>query len=326
MKRGLPYLLASTALLFAATACADIDSGNTVVSGFGTLGAVYKGKQKYGLFRNIGHGTPPGRQYSWRDDSLLGLQVAHTFNPEWRVVGQVTLRDQTENTLNNAISRAFVSYRPVGDLTLRFGRMADATFLMSDYCDVGYVYPWVRPPVESYAIIAPKFYDGADATYSIPDASGVWRLKGLAGRMKVAIPEEGNFQYMLESNDLWGLALIREQGPLKVRIGYSSFHLKNPSPLLDKLSPALGLVSGNPLVNAYYPAIAAEAVAMGDEIKRMEGARIGFASAGFSYDDGQWMAQAEISKLSSDTKVFPLASKATSAWAIPSAISCPTSC
>jgi hypothetical protein len=305
MRRIFSCLLGLTALLVLTPAHAQVNFGATTISGFGTLGGVYNSSEKYGYTRDIGQETTPGRQRSWETDSLIGIQVAHTFNREWQVVGQVVARNQVESTLNNAVTRAFVSFRPTDNLHLRLGRMADATFLMSDYADVGYVYPWVRPPMESYAIIAPHFYDGADITYSLRDAAGVWRIKGLAGRIEAPVPQTVHGNYMLKADDLWGLTLIREQGPLKLRIGYTSFHLKNPSVMADLLLPALDQVIANPLLNAYYPAVTEEARALRAATDSLPGSRVGFASAGFVYDDGQWMLQAEISNLSSDTPVFP---------------------
>lgn len=306
MKTYRPCLLALFALALAPPAAhADDQPGNTIVSGFGTLGGVYNSNEKYGFVRDVGQETSPGRQYSWRSDTRLGVQVAHTFNPQWQAVGQVVVRDQAEQTLNNSISRAFVSWRPTTNLHLRLGRLADATFLMSDYMDVGYAYPWVRPPVESYGIMAPRFYDGADVTYSISDTAGIWRLKGLAGKIKVALPTQQGYNYVLEADDLRGLALIREQGPLKVRIGYSTLHLKNSPAGAGQIALAMNQLIANPLVNAFYPAIAAEARSLLDDMNSLEGARIDYASAGFSYDDGQWVAQAEINDLSTQSKLSP---------------------
>ena len=306
MKRLFSCIVALLALSLATMACADdVALSNTTVSGFGTLGAVYNSNENYGYVRDIGQETAPGRQYSWRSDTRLGVQVAHTFNPQWQVIGQILAREQAEKTLNNSITRAFVSYRPSANLHLRLGRMADATFLMSDYLDVGYVYPWVRPPMESYGIMAPRFYDGADVTYSIPDATGVWSIKGLTGRVKAAMPTPLGENYSLEANDMKGLALIREQGPLKVRVGYISMHVKNPIIGGDLLALGFSQLIANPLINTFYPAIGAEAVSLRDSINSVRDSRVGYTSVGLSYDDGVWVAQAEVSDLSAGSRLVP---------------------
>lgn len=306
MKRHVSCVLGLLALSLATAACADMDEpSQTLVSGYGTLGVVYNSNEQYGYVRDVGQETTPGRQYSWRSDTRVGVQVAHTFNPQWQVVGQVLAREQAENTLNNSITRAFVSYRPSANLHLRLGRMADATFLMSDYLDVGYVYPWVRPPMESYGIMAPRFYDGADVTYSIPDTTGAWRIKGMAGRIKAAMPTPLGENYVLESDNVKGLALIRERGPLKIRVGYISLNMKNPAIGGKQIAFGLEQIIANPLVNAFYPGIAAEAISLRDEINHLEGTHVGYASVGFSYDDGTWVTQAEISDLSTQSRLAP---------------------
>lgn len=305
MKTRYPILLGLAALALSASACAEGDDpSNTIVSGFGTLGGVYSSNERHGFVRDLGQETTPGRQYSWRIDTRLGVQAAHTFNSQWQVVGQVLVREQAEQTLNKSISRAFVSYRPTANLHLRFGRMADATFLASDYLDVGYAYPWVRPPVESYALVVPRSYDGVDATYSIPDASGVWRIKGLYGTVEAAIPTGLGDSYNLETKDAKGLALIREQGPLKARIGYSTLHLKNPFSLPSQLLSGLNQIVG--IADAYsQPVIAGEARSLLDDLSGTQGARVGYASVGFAYDDGLWVAQVEANQLSAQTKLAP---------------------
>jgi hypothetical protein len=307
MKRCSPSLVGLIFLSLAAGACADadIEPSNTVVSGFGTLGGVYNSNEKHGFLRDLGQETTPGRQYSWKTDTRLGVQVAHTFSPQWQVVGQVLLRDQAEQTLDSVVSRAFVSYRPTANLHVRFGRMADATFLMSDYLDVGYTYPWVRPPIESYGLVVPHAYDGVDATYSIPDSAGVWRIKGLFGRVKAAMPSIFGGNYILETNDAKGLALIREQGPLKMRIGYSTLHLKNPCPIPGQLSSGLSQMAADPMVNAFFPAVAGEAHSLSEDVSGTQGARVGYTSVGIVYDDGKWVAQVEANKLSAQTKLAP---------------------
>ncbi len=305
MKRCHTSLLGLVLLSFSAAASTDIDSSSTIISGFGTLGGVYNSNQDHGFALDLGQKTSPGRQYSWRTDTRLGIQIAHSFTPQWQMVGQVLARDQVQNTLNNLIARAFVSYRPDPNLHLRIGRLADATFLISDYRDVGYVYPWVRPPMETYSIIAPRSYDGIDVTYSLPDTAGVWRIKGLAGRLKAELSTGIGYDYTLSSNDLWGMALIREKGPLKARIGYSSFHVKNPAALPAQLPFGLNQVAASPLVNSLHPAIATEALFYLEGLDSLEGARVNYASIGFSYDDGNWVAQAEVSDLSSSTRIYP---------------------
>ena len=277
----------------------DADARQTVVSGFGTLGALYNSRDDAGFIRSISQRETPGRQYSWRPDSLLGIQLSHTVNPQLQVIGQAVLRSEARSGVDSAISRAFVSYRPTDNLKLRLGRMADATFLMSDYAEVGYAYPWVRPPAESYKMIALTHYDGVDATYSLPVGDAIWRIKGLAGSIKVAVAQPLGEPYILAADDLRGVALMHERGPLKVRLGHTALHLANEGIGQQLLAPFLTAFAAAPM-NPFR----GEVQALSDSM-RMCGTQVSFTSLGVAYDDGTWMAQAEISRLASQTAVFP---------------------
>ena len=58
---------------------------------------------------------------------------------------------------------AFVSYRAADPLTIRGGKLKLTTFLVSDYIEVGYAYPWIRPPQEVYYANPISTMTGADA-------------------------------------------------------------------------------------------------------------------------------------------------------------------
>lgn len=275
-----------------------VGESDTRISGFGTLGGVYNSRQDAGFIRDLSQETRPSRQYSWRPDSRLGLQISHAITPQWQVFGQVVLRDQPTIDLDSTVTRAFVSYRPNGRINLRLGRMADSTFLMSDYHEVGYAYPWARPPKESYGMIALHSYDGGDITYSLPDGDAVWRFKAMAGRLRAEVPMQIGDNYWLKSDDLWGAALIHERGPLKIRLGYSSFSLRNEH---DQLPTLRNLLTS--FAVPYNP-YRAEALALRDLLET-KGARITYSSMGFAYDEEKWVIQGEISHLDATTKLFP---------------------
>jgi hypothetical protein len=180
--------------------------------------------------------------------------------------------------------------------------MADATWLMSDYQDVGYAYPWVRPPMEFYGIIPFSYFDGADLSYSLRDEKGVWRLKGLVGRMQTQMPIDGSIPYQFESQGTWGGALIREAGPLKLRAGFTTFKIKNASDAERVVQSGLTQIAM--LANGFGMAgVVTEAAALSEGLSA-QGGRVSYASLGVAYDDGRWMFQSEISDLMSDKRVF----------------------
>lgn len=266
-------ILSGLALFGGACLAADEDAARTVVNGFGTLGYVHNDRRDAGFVRDLTQLGVRDRAYAWRPDSRLGIQFSHTTDARLQFVGQLVLRDQPSQSPNRMLSRAFVSWRATPDLQLRAGRLADTMFLMSDYFEVGYAYPWVRPPVESYGVIALNHYDGADFTYSLHDDDATWRIKGLVGRIKSEMPRSRDASYFIDTNDLWGLTLAHERGPLKLRVGYTTLQLRRQNDISEQVLPGLAAFAAAPM-NPY----AAEAQRLASDID-LAGTRVGLTSA-----------------------------------------------
>jgi hypothetical protein len=61
---------------------------------------------------------------------------------------------------------AFVEYTLSDDWRLRIGKMNLQTFILSDYIEVGYLYPWVRPPEEVYGFNPMRNYPGLEIMHT----------------------------------------------------------------------------------------------------------------------------------------------------------------
>jgi hypothetical protein len=127
------------------------------ISGFLTAGATYADKQ-------LLTGTVPGTMATnavsqdgnientpgFTSDSRLGLQISAKVNPDISVTGQLLAKANKDNS-NVEADWAFASYRVNEPITIRAGKIKFPTFLISDYYEVGYAYPWIRPPQEVYS-------------------------------------------------------------------------------------------------------------------------------------------------------------------------------
>ncbi|MAR92089.1 MAG: hypothetical protein CML06_14580 [Pseudomonadales bacterium] len=62
----------------------------------------------------------------------------------------------------------FLTHEATPNLQWRLGRMQSSHYLFSSTIDVGYAYPWARPPVDAYSyLLGPlKNLDGADLLYT----------------------------------------------------------------------------------------------------------------------------------------------------------------
>jgi len=298
MKRLAFSLLSSLAILLPVQALADEDLTRTTISGFGTLGFVHSSREEMGFVRNMGQASNLSNANSERIDSRFGIQINQQLGPQFELVGQLLAKEQVEQTLDTAVTRAFLSYRPLPGLNLRVGRVSGASlsYLMADYLNVGYSYPWVRPPETMYTLWPTDSVDGFDASYTLSNDDTFWRFKFLTGTAKATLATPGGGKYPMETKGFWGVTVARDQGPLKLALGFSTMQAKRENPGYQDLSTRmhqLAAIPGNPY--------SSEMLWLLDEM-RAEGKRLNFLSLGAAYDDGRWVAQGEVAEMFSVVK------------------------
>ncbi len=87
------------------------------------------------------------------DDTRLGITASAQLDRDWWVGAQLFSHgDGPENADRNVvIDWAYASYRPSDALAVNMGRIKYPSNLVSEYYDVGFTYPWIRPPEEFYS-------------------------------------------------------------------------------------------------------------------------------------------------------------------------------
>ncbi len=123
---------------------------NISFSGFLTAGATYASQPVLAGTSDVLSDGSIGSVVGFEADSRFGLQVSAQINPQVSVTGQMLAKSRESNY---ALSTdwAYVKYRASNNLNVRTGRVKLPSFLISDYNEVGYAYPWVRPPQEMYS-------------------------------------------------------------------------------------------------------------------------------------------------------------------------------
>ena len=163
MKKKLACLVGASLACGAATAVAASagDSGISL-SGFLTAGATYADQKVLSTTNAVSQDGNIENKVGFTNDSRIGIQLSAKVNREVSVTGQLLARGTDENW-NLKADWAFVSYRAADALTIRGGKLKLTTFLVSDYIEVGYAYPWIRPPQEVYYANPISTMNGADA-------------------------------------------------------------------------------------------------------------------------------------------------------------------
>ena len=104
-------------------------------------------------------------------DNHLGVQFASTINPQMDVTAQMIARGGETEGYNLEADWAYVDYQALESVRFRVGKYKIPQFIASDYLDVGYAYPWVRPPQDVYSTNPLISLNGVDMLYKIGTGS-----------------------------------------------------------------------------------------------------------------------------------------------------------
>lgn len=109
--------------------------------------------------------------WSVNSDTVAGLQLQANLTERWAFTTQIVAEgyywDDTQD-FTPQLDWLFLSHALRPDLRLRLGRMRSPHYLFSETLNVGYSYPWVRPPADVYAFVLAPFstFDGLDLTWN----------------------------------------------------------------------------------------------------------------------------------------------------------------
>jgi len=253
-----------------------------------------------------------GDEMNYQAHQSFGLQLGYQLDGKTEVVAQIqglAYEDNMNVRMNWAyIGRSLLQDKgAMTDLKLRVGRAPSDTFMISEYYDVGYAYPWVIPPREAYGQIGGGFYDGMDLTayFSLPNDWNM-QLKGFMGSVNIE-PIAGQAD-RFEGDKSRGVNVIFERDAWRLRAGYAQATLK--------FEVCCGDVAGFDLLSGGYNEFEAGYEDLVAGIQTIDptfdpdyaatpitdtAAKIGasFGGVGFTYDNGDWLVMGEylLSKL-----------------------------
>ncbi|MDM4765145.1 hypothetical protein [Pelomonas sp. SE-A7] len=291
-----PRWLAGALTLLAMT---TVSAEGLRLAGFGTLGQVSDNRSNMAPARDVTQRPRDGEATgsSWRVDSRLGLQAELPLGSTVDLVGQLLLRDQDRVNFNNSLELAYLALRPRADVNLRLGRVSYDAFLMSDHRNVGYAYTWVRPPLEFYGWLPIFSIDGGDASYVVQSSSARWIWKAQLGTARGTIPIGAGYDF--RADRLWSLSLSRQGRLWRLKLAHSRFTSARDPSAFAALHQGLDQVAA-----ASIPGVSTEAAELRTDLA-FKGARISYTTLGAAFDNGTWVAQAELGRTTSTQAVLP---------------------
>lgn len=302
-KSFMPATFVLMALYAAGARAEDTDASIFAISGFGTVGAVHSSEHQAD-YTNSPWYKPSGAGYSqnWSAgvDSRLALQLDAKFTPQLSAVVQAVSQLRYDNSYMPTLEWANIKYDFTSDFSARLGRIVMSTFLASDYRNVGYAYPWVRPPLDVYNMMPVNTNDGADASYRLHFGEVTNTVQGFYGVDNLKSP--GNAFHPAVSNNparnSWAVFDTTESGPAIFRLAYQHSNLS-----LDG-------------VNAFFDQFK-QFGTQGINLANRYGAYkvpVLFWGASASYDPGRWFLMGEWGK----SKIQPSFMGGQRAWYVSS--------
>ena len=259
---------------------ADVDEDRAdpafMLQGFGTLGLVHSSEDRAdfvsGIFKPNGAGY--SRAWSADVDSRLGVQATAQLAPGLSAVLQVVAKQRYDNTYGPDVEWANIKYDITPDFNIRFGRTVLPVFMFADTANVGYSYPWVRPPLEVYRVLPVTNQDGIDATYRLHAGDWTNAMRVVWGWKHIPLPHNAR---SVQATNGWAFIDTAEYGALTLRASY--FRVRLTAKGLNTLFDAYRLFGpqGNAIADEYDPR------------DRLFDTR----ALGVSYDPGDWFVTTE---------------------------------
>ncbi|MDZ7782317.1 MAG: hypothetical protein U5K56_04995 [Halioglobus sp.] len=249
-------------------------------NGYGTFGLVHSSEDQADFVADIfdPDGAGHSSDVSPEVDSRLGLQLSADFTPELSAVGQIVFEQRYDGTYKPEIEWANIRYQITPRLSARAGRVVLPTFLSSEYRNVGYALPWIRPPLEVYRLVPVSSTDAVSLAYRFRTGAFNHALQALYGGRDLDFPGPDNSK--VKARDAMTLAYTLERGAATFFSAYSEGRLT-----VETLEP---LFDG---FRQFGPPGEAIAARFGVDDKRFE-----LISVGAQYDPGEWFVMGELAR------------------------------
>lgn len=271
-------------------------------SGFATLGAVYSDSDHHGYRKDVSSDNAVySGEVDFKQHSLLGLQANWSISSSFDAVYQGVIRDLPEPSLDRYTTLAFLRYEVNANWSVRVGRTSPDLFLLTEYRDVDFSYVWATAPNEIYGIVPYRSIDGVDVTYSERGFGGVFKTKLFTGSSEAEISSISIIEE-IKIKDIIGISLSFDHFNWLVQAKHSQTKIahdpQSNSFVIDIISKVPDLLWPNSKEFA--------------ESLLMTGKEVNYSSISGQYQWQNWLASAELSRITSESEVIP---KITSGYA-----------
>jgi hypothetical protein len=176
--------------ILAAITAATTSAQSVQITGFGQMvaGTVTSGTRSPTTGETSHPGTGYNSDWDFKDESLFAVQVRGDLNEQWSATAQIVAEGR--NDFDPEFAWAYVGWNGGKGLSAKLGRQRIPLFRYSDFLQVGYAYPWLRPPHAVYNFQFSNF-DGGSLAYTFGSGSWFSTLSVIGGKHESTITLSG---------------------------------------------------------------------------------------------------------------------------------------
>ncbi|OUS24412.1 hypothetical protein A9Q99_24700 [Gammaproteobacteria bacterium 45_16_T64] len=159
-------------------------------------------------------------EWTFSSETTYGIQIEAPLAQNATVLLQFSgdsLESQAE------VDWAFLEYEVFPGLTFRGGRLRVPGFMMSEYREVGYAYPWVQPPLEVYGVTPFLRYEGIDLRYFVSVGDIDLRVNPFIGSTRNQDLTVGKIKYAEQNSHFGGVDFQINYRDITARFSYSKY-------------------------------------------------------------------------------------------------------
>jgi hypothetical protein len=214
-------------------------------NGFGTIGVVHSSDALADFVSNPTQPKGPGFTDSWSatPDTKLGVQLNVTLTNRLSAVVQVMSQYQYDGTFRPDLEWANVKYLITPDLSIRAGRIAIPTFMISDSLNLGYALPFARIPLEIFANLPVTHSDGLDGSYRTHVGAVTNTVQAFVGGFDSKLADQGRY----DAQGMRGIADTVEYGAVTLHFSYQTlrYDLSFLGLVLNQVSQQIGTIGAS---------------------------------------------------------------------------------
>lgn len=204
---------------------ADSEGSDTSMfqfNGFGTAGVVHSSENQADFVSNPAQPKGAGYTDSWSatPDTKLGIQIQAALTDRISAVVQIMSQYQYDGTFRPDLEWGNIKYQVTPELSIRAGRIAVPTYMVSDSLNIGYALPFARIPLEVYAQLPETHSDGIDGSYRMHIWDAINTVQVFLGGFKSKLPNQGTY----DTRHLYGIVDTIDYGAATLHFSYQTLH------------------------------------------------------------------------------------------------------